>query len=813
MKNKIYKLLIICSLTVMNWAQAQQKFTISGYVKDKNNGEDLIGATIAAKEANAATSTNAYGFYSLSLPEGKYTISIQYIGYKVQTAVIELNKNQTFNYNLAEESVQTDEIVITERRVDANVSDLKMSKVELNINQLRKLPALFGEPDLIKLVQLQPGVVSAGEGTGAFFVRGGAADQNLILYDEAPIYDPSHVGGLLSAFNSSVIKSSELYKGGIPAQFGGRLSSVLDVRSIDGNNRRATGGVSLGVLAIRANVQGPIGPQLFRRRKTSDSTEVVEEKPAKASFVLSARRSLVGYLFLLSPNTRNNNVYFYDINAKINYNIDDKNRVFVSTYFGRDVLKFGNNFNFNWGNSTGTLRWNHIFNSKLFSNSTLIASNYDYALGISNIFTWEAGIQEFTIKQDFSYYINPKNTLSFGFNSAYREFKPGDFIGQGAVPSLRLQRLGAWDNSLYVSNKQDVTARLSLEYGVRVSAFSNIGSQNGTKFYTYQNPTDISNIVRKDSTEYKSLQFIETFLNPEPRFSARFLINQNSSLKVSYNRMVQNVHQITPGIVPLPTSFWLPSTKYLKPQVADQVAGGYFRNFRDNMFEFSVEGFYKYMRNAVDFADNSDVFLNTNLPVYIRQGTAWSYGAELFLVKTKGKLTGQIGYTLSWAERQIDGVNLNRTYFSTYDRRNTLNMVATYELGKRWTIGATFTYQTGRPITLATGRYILEGKQIDIISERNGYRLPDFHRLDLSATLKSKEKPNRKWNSELTFSLYNVYNRKNPFTIGIQSATTDVKNDDGTTGPGDPIPGVQTKEAVLTYVFPILPSVSYTFNF
>ncbi len=793
--------------------QAQQKYTISGYIKDKKNGEDLIGATIVAKEINAATSTNAYGFYSLSLPQGTYTISIQYVGYRAQATEINLTKDQTFNFNIEEESIVTDEVLITERKVDANVSDLKMSKVDLNIGQLKKLPALFGEPDLIKLVQLQPGVVSAGEGTSAFFVRGGAADQNLILYDEAPIYDPSHVGGLLSAFNSSIVKTSELYKGGIPAQFGGRLSSVLDIRSIDGNNRRPTGEVSLGVLAVRANIQGPIGPQLFARRRKGDST-ILEDKPAKASFMISARRSLVGYLFLISPQTRNNDVYFYDINAKVNYNINDKNRIFISTYLGRDVLKFGNNFNFNWGNSTGTLRWNHIFNSKLFSNSTFIASNYDYALGIPNIFTWQASIREFTLKQDFDYFINPKNTLSFGFSTAYREFQPGDFIGgRPGIPSIKLQRLGAWDNAFYISNKQEVTSRLSMEYGIRLSVFSNVGSQNGTKFYRYQDPTNTQTIVRADSTQYGNLQFIETFVNPEPRISARYMLNQTSSIKVSYNRMVQNVHQIISGIVPLPTSFWLPSTKYLRPQIADQVAGGYFKNFKDNMFEFSVEGFYKYMRNAVDFADNSNVFLNANLPVFIRQGTAWSYGSEFFLVKTKGKFTGQIGYTLSWAERQVEGVNQNRTYFSTYDRRNTINTVATYELSKRWSVGATFTYQTGRPITLPTGRYLVEGQQIDIISERNGFRLPDFHRLDISATLKSKKKPNRKWSSELTFSVYNVYNRKNPFTISVQSATTDVKNSDNTVGPGDPIPGVQTKEAVLTYVFPILPSIGYTFSF
>lgn len=805
---KAFFIALICLIEIFPII-AQQKYTISGYIKDKKNGEDLIGATVSIKETGAATSTNAYGFYSITLPTGKYSLSIQYIGYKTLEQSIVLEKNQSINFNIAEESIQTDEIVVTDRKIDANVSELKMSKVDLNMGQLKKLPALFGEPDLIKLVQLQPGVVSAGEGTSAFFVRGGAADQNLILYDEAPIYDPSHVGGLLSAFNSSIVKTSELYKGGIPAIYGGRLSSVLDIRSVDGNNRKPTGALSLGVLAARANIQGPIGKQFFS--KSNDTTEI---KPAKASFMLSARRSLVGYLFLLSPQTSSNNVYFYDVNAKVNYNINQKNRVFISTYLGRDVIKFGNNFNFNWGNSTATLRWNHIFNSKLFSNSTFIASNYDYSLGITNIFTWNASIREFTLKQDFNYYINPKNTLSFGFNTAFREFQPGDFLGaRPEIPDTKLERLAAWDNAFYISNKQDISPRFSIDYGVRLSVFANLAGQNGTKFYKYANPTNTSNIIRADSSQYKGYEHIETFINPEPRFSARYMLNPTSSLKVSYNRMVQNVHQIISGIVPLPTSFWLPSTKYLKPQIADQFAGGYFKNFKDNTYELSIEGFYKNMQNAVDFADNSNVFLNPDLPVYFRQGRAWSYGAELFLLKTKGKLTGQIGYTLSWAERNINGVNQNKTYFSSYDRRNTLNAVATYELTKRWTLGATFTYQTGRPITLATGKYIMGGQPIDVISERNGFRLPDFHRLDVSATLKSKVVPGRKWNSELTFSVYNVYNRKNPFTINIQPSTTDVRNSDGTIGPGNQIPGIQTKEAVLTYVFPILPAISYTFNF
>ena len=813
--HKFKLLAVLLSITTLS-IYAQKKYTISGYVKDKKNGEDLIGATIYAKEAKSATTTNAYGYYSITLPEGTYTLQFLYIGFGQVDQNIELSKDQTIDISLAESSITTEEVVITEKRADSHVADMKMSKIEMNVAQLKKLPPLFGEPDLIKLVQLQPGVISAGEGSSAFFVRGGSADQNLILYDEAPIYDPSHLFGLFSAFNTSIVKSSELYKGGIPANFGGRLSSVLDVRSIDGNAKRAAGSFSLGLLAARASIQGPIGKQLFKKRLRDSLGNYIEGgESAKASFMLAARRSFIGYAFQINPATRNNDVYFYDINGKINWNIGDKDRVFFSFYSGRDLLSFGNAFKFEWGNNTSTLRWNHIFNKKLFLNTTAVFSLYDYGLGITNIFTWKAGITEYTIKQDYTYYLSPKNTLSFGFNTALREFIPGNFKGEiPAIPNINLDRLKALDNAIYVSDKIDVTPQLSLEGGVRLSIFTNLGAP--TTYYTYKNPGVFGDIQKTDSTKYGDMQAVATYINPEPRFSARYMLNESSSLKLSYNRMSQNVHQIITGIVPLPTSFWLPSSPYLKPQIADQIAVGYFKNFRDNMFEFSVEGYYKNSQNAVDFADNTNALLNKDLPQYIRQGKAWSYGFELFLVKTKGKFTGQVSYTLSWAKRNIAGVNNGEEYFSTYDRRHSINLIGTYDFNDRWSVGGTWTYGSGRPITFGTNTYNIGGTPVSYISERNGYRLADYHRLDLSVTLKSKKKPNRWWSSETNFSIYNVYWMKNPFSITVGDKTDDnTKNLDGTIAPGTVLQNAQNqgREVVLTYLFPVLPSISYTFNF
>ena len=766
--------------------QAQEKVTLNGYVKDATNGEELIGVTVYIPQLKAGTITNPYGFYSITLPKGSYEIQYSYLGYKFQSINMDLNNNVANNIELHSEATMIQEIVITDKRVNENVVSLQMSKNTLDLNHVRKLPALFGEVDILKNIQMLPGVLTAGEGTSSFYVRGGSADQNLILNDEAPIYDPSHLFGLFSVFNADVIKDSELYKGGIPARFGGRLSSILEVRTKDGNNKEVDVAGGIGSMASRLMVEGPI----------------VKEK---SSFIISARRSYVD-LFLKAAD-QDNLVHFYDINAKINWKIDNKNRFFAAFYAGRDVFNFSDDFGFAWGNKTGTFRWNHLFNERLFSNTSVIISNFDYKLELKDPvqgFKWVSDLQELSIKNDLSYFINTNHELTFGYHLTGRRFSPGNITpnSDGSIFSeVEMQHMYALDHAFYLSNQQRLSDKITLDYGLRLSIFQNVGKSD---VYLYENPRDNVNINRTDTLHYGAWKNIKTYVNLEPRVALRYILSENESAKVSYNRMVQNTHLIAAGTVPVPFNTWNPSGYYLEPQIADQVAVGYFRNFSNNMYEFSAEAYYKDMKNVTDFADNAEIFFNQDLSTEFRQGKAWGYGLELMVNKTKGKLTGSIGYTLSKAMRKIPGVNLDREFAANYDRRNVVNIQAAYDMNAKWTFGATFTYSTGRPITLPEGKFEYQNYNPDVITERNGYRLPAFHRLDLSATYTPKKNANRKWKGQWVFSIYNAYNRQNPFTI----YTRITKDDDGETiGDG------YTKEARMIYLFPILPSVTYNFKF
>jgi len=781
-RNLLFAVFILCGLTTA----AQDKVTLNGYVKDASNGEELIGVTVYATELKAGAVTNAYGFYSITLPKGTYQVQYSYLGYTFQSITIQLEQDVARNVELTSEATLIEEVVITDRRIDENVISLQMSKNTLDLNRVRKLPALFGEVDIIKNIQMLPGVITAGEGTSSFYVRGGSADQNLILIDEAPIYDPSHLFGLFSVFNADVIKDSELYKGGIPARFGGRLSSILEVRTKDGNNKRIGVSGGIGTMASRIMVEGPL-------------------KRDKSSFIFSARRSYID-LFLKAAN-QDNLVHFYDINAKVNWKGNNNNRFFAAFYSGRDVFNFSDEFGFAWGNKTATFRWNHLFNERLFSNATVIASNFDYKLELqdpSQGFKWTSSLQELSVKYDLSYFINTNNQLSFGYHLTGRRFSPGKISPntEGSIfAENELQHMYALDHGVYISNEQRLTERLTLDYGVRLSIFQNLGTSD---VYLYEDPQDNVHIQRTDTVHYGPWENIKTYINVEPRLAIRYLLTEGQSIKLSYNRMVQNTHLIAAGTVPVPFNTWNPSGYYLKPQTADQVAAGYFRNFRNNIYEFSAEVYYKDIKNVTDFADNAEVFFNQDLSTEFRQGKSWAYGLELMVVKKEGKLTGSLGYTLSKAMRKVDGVNLGRTFVANYDRRNVVNIQAAYDLNEKWTFGANFTYSTGRPTTLPTGKFEYQNYNPDVITERNGYRLPVFHRLDISATLNPRKNANRKWQGQWVFSIYNVYNRQNPFTI----YTRTTKNDDG-----DVIGDGRTKEARMVYLFPILPSVTYNFKF
>ena len=784
--NMIRYLLLLKFLLAFSIAWSQQKVTLNGYVKDKSNGEELLGVTIYIPSLRAGTITNDYGFYALTLPAGTYEVQFTYIGYQQETRTLSLQANMSLNMEMQTDAQVMQEIVIEEKPLDENVVAVQMSKNSLNMNQVRKLPALFGEIDIIKNIQMLPGVITAGEGTSSFFVRGGSADQNLILIDEAPVYDPSHLFGLFSVFNADVIKDSELYKGGIPARFGGRLSSILEVRTKDGNNKDfdITGGI--GSMASRIAVEGPI----------------VKDK---SSFIISARRSYVD-VFLKAAN-EDNLVYFYDVNAKVNWKSDNRNRFFASFYRGRDVFSFGDDFGFAWGNMTGTFRWNHLFNDRLFSNTSIILSNFDYKLELKDAvqgFRWVSNLQEFSFKNDLSYSVNTRNELAFGYHLTGRRFSPGE-ISPNSLGSIfetvALQHMYALDHGLYVSNLQDLSDRITLDYGVRLSIFQNIGPG---EVYLYEDPKDNINIERTDTLRYDRWNSIKTFVNVEPRFALRYILREGQSLKFSYNRMVQNTHLISAGTAPVPFNTWNPSNYYLKPQVADQVAAGYFRNFENNAYEFSAEAYYKDMSNVTDFADNAQLFFNQNLSTEYRQGDAWAYGLELLLNKNQGKFTGMVSYTWSKTMRKVEGVNLGKEFPSNHDRRNVVNIQAAYDLNDKWVFGGTFTYSTGRPLTLPAGKYEYGNYNPDVLTERNGYRLPAFHRLDLSATLNPRKNANRKWKGQWVFSVYNVYNRQNPFTIYTRS-----KEDED----GNMIGDGTEKEARLIYLFPILPSVTYNFKF
>lgn len=771
-------------ISVVSWSQ--DKVTLNGYIKDASNGEELLGVAIYIPSLKAGTVTNDYGFYALTVPRGTYEVQITYVGYKQQVLNLDLQENTTRNINMESDAQVMKEIIIEDKPLDENVVAVQMSKNTLNMTQVRKLPALFGEIDIIKNIQMLPGVISAGEGTSSFFVRGGSADQNLILIDEAPVYDPSHLFGLFSVFNADVIKDSELYKGGIPARFGGRLSSILEVRTKDGNNKDFDVSGGIGTMASRVAIEGPI----------------VREK---SSFIVSARRSYVD-LFLKAAN-QDNLVHFYDVNAKINWKSNNNNRFFAAFYAGRDVFSFADNFGFEWGNKTGTFRWNHLFNERLFSNTSIILSNFDYKLELQDAvqgFRWVSNLQEFSFKNDLSYSLNEHNELAFGYHLTGRRFSPGEVspnVDGSIFETVEMQHMYALDHGIYLSNLQTLSDRITLDYGVRLSIFQNIGPGD---VYLYEDPQDNIDIVRTDTLTYDKWESIKTYVNFEPRFALRYILKEGQSIKVSYNRMVQNTHLISAGTAPVPFNTWNPSNYYLKPQVADQVAAGYFRNFRNNEYEFSAEAYYKDIENVTDFADNAALFFNKDLSTEYRQGDAWAYGLEFLVSKNRGKLTGMASYTWSKTMRKVEGVNLGKEFPANHDRRNVVNIQAAYDFNDKWVFGGTFTYSTGRPLTLPAGKYEYGNYNADVLTERNGYRLPAFHRLDLSVTLNPRKNANRNWKGQWIFSIYNVYSNRNPFTI-----YTRPKQDED----GNIIGDGSEKEARMIYLFPILPSVTYNFKF
>ena len=766
------------SLVLLFWVffpfllQAQSYYTISGTIKDAKSGEDLIGATVYVRETGKGVVSNTYGFYSMALKPGDYHLIFRFVGYQAVERDLHVEHSLTLNVELKPENTQLKAVVIKGDKVRNNVRGGQMGIVKMNVKEIESVPVLFGEKDILKTIQLMPGVSAGSEGSSGFYVRGGKSDQNLILLDEAPVYNAAHLLGFFSVFNSDALKDVKLYKAGIPARYAGRLSSVLDIHTNNGNMReyKASGGI--GLISSRLTLEGPL-------------------QKDKSSFIISGRRTYADWLYsLVKEDFQGNALYFYDFNAKVNYQWNENNRVFISYYSGRDKFKF-KNIGFTWGNSTMTARWNHIFNRRLFSNTSLIYSDYNYEIGGefgSTVFTLGSGIRDGHLKEDFTYYADANNTIRFGFSTDYHIFYPGkkEVITQDTVSGVLLQKNYALESGLYVSNEQEFGALWKINYGIRLSVFNQIGP--GT-VYSFDPLGEVT-----DSTAYSSGQIIQTYVNPEPRLSVRYLLSENSSLKASYHRTAQYLHLLSGTTSDSPTDIWVPSSKNVKPGLSDQYSLGYFQNLQDNAIEASVEVYYKDMFNQLDYKNGADVLFNPLVEGVLTFGKARSFGLELFLKKKTGKWTGWISYTLARTRKYF--VDIQDTWFpARQDRTHDLSIVSSYRFNKRWTVSATWVYYTGDAVTMPVGAYMVAGSLVPYYSERNGGRMPDYHRLDIGITLHGKEQ--KKFHSDWNLSVYNVYARKNAYSITFEE------------NPGKP----GTMHAVKTSLFSIIPSISWNFKF
>jgi hypothetical protein len=765
------KLINISLLLFLSTVTFAQDFTLSGFMRDASTGEELLYATVLVKETGQGVTTNLYGFYSLTLPKGDYTVQYSYLGMTTMEVQIALSVNIKQDIELSSGGINLDEIVIKAKKENENVTNTEVSTVTLSMKDAKLIPVLLGEQDILKTMQLLPGVSANSEGSSGFFVRGGDADQNLILLDEAPIYNASHLLGFFSVFNSDALKDVKLYKGGMPAEYGGRVSSVMDIRMKNGNMKewKVSGGV--GLISSRLTAEGPI-------------------QKDKGSVIVSARRTYADVLArpFLGDDFSDLSLYFYDLNFKANYKLGEKDRIYFSAYNGRDV--FGTeNFGFDWGNTTGTFRWNHLFSDKLFSNTTLIYSDYDYGFKVQaggNAISLSSGIYDYNVKQDYNWYVNPKNSLRFGWQGIYHRLKPSQFTIEGSEgDGETLEEQKALEGGFYIANEQKVSDRLSLNYGLRLSTFSNIGA------YTEKTYDEFDNVLTE--TTYEDGDVYNTYYGLEPRLNATYLLNDVSSIKGSYNRNYQYLHLLSNSSSGTPTDFWIASSTLVKPQIADQIALGYFRNFKDNIYEFSVESYYKNLQNQVGFEDGGSAVNNTDIESDLIFGDGRTYGLEFYLKKKKGDFTGWISYTLAKSERQFTEVNNNSWFSARQDRTHDLSIVGMYQITPRLNASASFVYYTGDAVTFPVGKYFVDGSLVNLYGDRNSERMPDYHRFDFGLTYILKDSD--KFYSDLNLSIYNVYNRKNAYSIDFEI------DDNGQT------------QATQLALFGIVPSLTWNFNF
>jgi hypothetical protein len=762
-------------------AQNPSKVSVSGTVTDAANGESLIGVTVSAKDAaginQGGAATNEYGFYSLSILPGEYTLTVSYLGYEPKAEKVQIRQNYRYDVKLGDNAAQLNEVVIKAEKANDNIEKPLMGVEKISMAEVKSLPMLFGERDVVKAIQLLPGVKSAGEGNAGFYVRGGAADQNLILLDEAPVYNASHLLGFFSTFNADAIKDATLYKGGMPAQYGGRLSSVLDIKMNDGNNQDYEVSGGIGLISSKLNIEGPI-------------------QKGKSSFLVTARRTYADLFLKALPdsNLNSSSLYFYDINAKLNYQINEKNRLYASGYFGRDVLGFGGgSFGVDWGNATGTLRWNHIFSGRLFSNTSLIYSTYDNNIGIksgANDFKIKSRIEDYNLKQDFQWFPNNRNTIKYGFQVIRHTITPSsiDASETSSLNPMDAQKRYGLESAAFISHEWQINDRFNLNYGLRLSDFAVLGKGD---FYTYDKEGNTLS-----TTTYDNGEVVKNYIVPEPRLALSYKLSDIQSLKFGYARNAQYLHLLSNSTSSNPTDLWMPTTNNVKPEISDQVSVGYFRNFgAESQFEFSAETYYKYMQNQIDYRNGAQVQGNPNPEADLLYGDGRAYGLELLLKKRTGRFTGWLGYTLARTERKIPGINNGEYYAAKQDRTHDISLVAMYQLSPRWNLSANWIYYTGNAITFPSGKYEVNGTTTFLYTERNGYRMPDYHRLDLGATFLAKK--TKRFQSEWAFSVYNVYNRLNAYTISFR----DSEDKPGTT------------EAVKTSLFGIIPSVSWNFKF
>jgi hypothetical protein len=762
-------LFIICFLAGGS-ILAQSQYTISGTIKDSRNGEALIGVAVTiADKSNVGTRTNDYGFYSITLEKGPQRLRAKYIGFKEEFKEITLDGDKTVNWEL-ESKQSLKEVNIKAKRKDDNITKAQMGTETINIKEIAKVPVLFGEKDVLKTIQLLPGVKSAGEGNAGFNVRGGSTDQNLILLDEAPVYNASHLLGFFSTFNSDAIKDATIIKGNSPANYGGRLSSVLDVRMKEGNNKKFAVNGGIGLISSRLTVEGPIQEE-------------------KSSFMLSGRRTYVDVFLQMSEEFKKNSLYFYDFNAKANYKINEKNRIYLSGYFGRDVLGFGDIFGIDWGNATGTLRWNSLISKKLFSNTSLIYSDYDYNIKItsgSTKFNINSNITDLNFKEDFTYFVNPKNTVKFGLNAIHHNLTPTRFQGDSIDNTAFKKGRKSLESGLYLTNTMTPSAKWSLDYGLRLSTFTILGGEKYNRF---------EGDKRIDSFDLTNQRFGKTYLSPEPRFTANYIINDSSSVKIGYARNTQHLHLLSNSTSTSPTDQWIGNSYNIRPEISDQISVGYSRNFDDNNYELNVEGYYKNMQNQVDYKNGADINTAVDVESELLYGDGRAYGLELTFKKKMGKLTGWIGYTLSRTERKIDGINNGEWYVARQDRIHDLSIVGIYQLTERWSLSALFVYNTGNAVTFPSGKYNVGGQTQFYYTERNGYRMPAYHRVDVSATWEGKT--NKKFQSSWNIGLYNIYGRENAYLIQFRDNPSNANE----------------TQALQYALFKFVPSITYSFKF